>query len=281
MTSFTELLAGGSIESDSICQYEITPGWMQGRALYGGLSAALCVDGAQKCFQDLPPLRTMAINFIGPGSSTVKVRSTLLRKGKSVAWIQADLLGEAGIVASTTLGFGAARESRLDCNYGEELYGSRADFPGPEHSERFYPGQEDFENPAHYEMASKMIPAFAENFLVRIVNGSRPVSGAERPSQDLWVRHKDESAQGILGLVGIADMPPPAIMPIMKTPAPVSSLSWMFNILTDDLSTEGGWWLMGSYAEHAKQGYSSQNMTIHNGAGELVLVGRQSVTVFY
>ncbi len=281
MTSFTQLLAGSEPGADGTISYQVPASWMQGRALYGGLSAALCIDGSQKSFQDLPPLRTMNVNFIGPGSAEVEVRATLLRRGKSVAWIRADLLGDGGLIASTTLGFGASRESRLDCDYSEELYGSRQEFPRPHDSENFYLGPEDFASAEQYELAMMMIPGFASNFEVRLVSGGRPASGSERPSMELWVKHKDQAAEGIAALAGIADMPPPAIMPVMKQPAPLSSLSWMFNILSDDLSSEDGWWLLGTYAEHARQGYSSQNMTIHNSRGELVLLGRQNVTVFY
>ena len=202
-------------------------------------------------------------------------------RGSGSTWAFGPLFGDAGLIASTTLGFGAARESRLDEDYSRSLYGGREDFPRPDASENFYLSPADFDNLVHYEAASRLIPAFTGNFLVRLVRGERPISGAEQPSQDLWVKHKDELADGIVALVGIADMPPPAIMPVMKTPAPVSSLSWMFNVLKDDLTTQDGWWLLGSYAEHARQGYSSQNMTIHNAQGELVLVGRQNVTVFY
>jgi len=58
-------------------------------------------------------------------------------------------------------------------------------------------------------------------------------------------------------------------------------MTWMMNILNEDLATQDGWWLMRSAAEHSKDGYSSQDMQVWNTAGDLVITGRQSVAVFY
>jgi len=66
----------------------------------------------------------------------------------------------------------------------------------------------------------------------------------------------------------------------MRTFSPVSSMSWMFNLLTDNPSTEDGWWQIESRLTAAQGGYSSQVMRIWNSAGELVVEGMQSIAIF-
>ena len=61
-------------------------------------------------------------------------------------------------------------------------------------------------------------------------------------------------------------MPPPAVLPMFKEFAPISSMTWMMNFLKEDISTEDGWWLMRSAADHSRDGYSSQDMQVWNKA---------------
>ena len=198
-----------------------------------------------------------------------------LRRGKSVAFIQANLVGEDGLITSCTFSFGASRESRLAENYGQTLYGSKHRTVSPEKAEAFF----DEEN-QHPDYLRKR-PVFTQHFDARLMSGGRPFQGAGEPSFEMWVKHKDIDATSMAALVAVADMPPPAIVPVFDAFAPISSMTWMFNLLTDDISNKSGWWLLGSFAEHVSQGYSSQNMTMHNDQGELVMVGRQNVAVFY
>ena len=56
----------------------ITPDWMQGQTTYGGLSAALCLEGARRALSgdgavELPPLRSALICFVGAAGGPVAV----------------------------------------------------------------------------------------------------------------------------------------------------------------------------------------------------------------
>jgi len=124
-------------------------------------------------------------------------------------------------------------------------------------------------------------PAFALNYDCRLAKGGHPVSGSTDHEHYIWVRHKDRQATDITALLGIADMPPPAVLPMFKEFAPVSSMTWMVNFLQTEVATNDGWWLMRSAAEHARSGYSSQDMQVWNANGELIVSGRQCVAVFY
>ena len=107
------------------------------------------------------------------------------------------------------------------------------------------------------------------------------MSGTDLTEFFIWCRHKDQHAAGVVALLSIADMPPPAVLPMFKEFAHISSMTWMLNFVNDDLTTEDGWWLLRSAAETASQGYSSQDMQVWNSKGELVITGRQSVAIFY
>lgn len=273
MLSFTQLLDSAAPEQEARLGYPLDDSWMQGRAIFGGLSAALCLDGALKLIPDLPPLRSASINFIGIASEKIWVEAIVLRQGKSVTYVSSRLISEKGIVCDAVFCFGAPRESTLHANYGNKLYGEKTAIVDPEDAHSFVSKDKG-------GAETKKRPSFIQHFDTRVVKSDAPFSGSSEPCHELWVRHADQEAQGILSLVALADMPPPAVLPALSRPAPVSSMTWMFNVLTDEFDQQEGWWLLGSYAEHAEQGYSSQNMTIHNRAGELVLVGRQNIAVF-
>lgn len=259
---FSKLLADGAKASTSKWSFNITEDWLQGRTTYGGLSAAICLRAIENEFDDLPPLRSMQVNFIGPVAGEVEIEVTLLRRGKSVAYISAEMKANDQVATHCVCCFGTKRESRMNT-----VFGDTPSVPTFSESKNFFqhgPG-----------------PTFSNQFHCRLAKGGFPVSGSPDSEHFIWVKHKDELANDMPALVGIADMPPPAVLPMFKEFAPISSMTWMFNILTEDLETEDGWWLMRSAAEHSKDGYSSQDMQVWNTSGDLVLTGRQNVAIFY
>ena len=61
---------------------------------------------------------------------------------------------------------------------------------------------------------------------------------------------------------------------------PLSSLTWIVNLLTATPTTRDGWWLLHAESLHAVGGGSSQTMTLWNADGEAVAQGMQSVAIF-
>lgn len=260
--SFSELLDSLSQNSAQDWSVEITENWMQGRTTYGGLSAALCLKAVQNQHPELPPLRSAQINFIGPAGGPVQIRTHVMRQGRSVAYVSAEMVTDKGLATHAVFCFGSQRDSKINKHFTHT-----PDVPGIADSQNFFkPG---------------LGPAFAANFDSLLAQGGFPISGSDQHEHYIWVRHKDPLANDIAALLGIADMPPPAVLPMFTEFAPISSMTWMVNFLTDDIDTHDGWWLMRSAAEHAQDGYSSQDMQVWNGAGELVISGRQCVAVFY
>ena len=261
-TSFTDLISMMSQEEDETYKASITEDWMQGRTTYGGLSAALCLEAAQRTHEGLPPLRSAQISFVGPSGGEVSLTSSILRQGRSVTFVNADLIGEKGIATRAVFCFGARRESMFD-----KMYIDAPDVPNPEGSKAFFPPE-------------GFAPSFTQHYDSRLAKGGRPVTASEEHDHFIWVRHKDQGATNLVALLALGDMPPPAMLPMFPTFAPISSMTWQLNFLTDNPQTEDGWWLMQSRAENAGEGYSSQDMIVWNSAGEAVIAGRQSVAIF-
>lgn len=258
--SFTQLLESAT-HKDGVFKVVISEDWMQGRTTYGGLSAALCLETALRAFPDAPPLRSALVSFIGPAGGPVEGKAKMLRQGKSVSFIEADITGEKGIATRCNFAFGGARPSQWN-----RTFAPTPEMPAPEDCPPFIPEGRG--------------PSFADHFDSRLAKGGRPASGSKDHDHFIWVRHKDEHANSVVGLLALADMPPPALMPMFAAFAPISSMTWMVNLLTDKPQSRDGWWLMQSRAEQAGDGYSSQDMLVWNREGELVISGKQSVAIF-
>ena len=262
MILFTDLVKQLTEDQEGKLRVTISEDWMQGRTTYGGLSAALCLAAVQKKVNYLPPLRSAQVNFIGPAGGEVSFQHRIMRQGRSVSFIEVEMVSEKGLATHAVFCFGAARESKIDTDYVVQQ-----SFPCAEQSPAFFVGQ--------------LRPNFTHHFDVALAQGGIPASGSDQTDHYLWVRHKDQKANDVAALIALADMPPPAVLPTFKEFAPISSINWMLNFMSDSPQSPDHWWLLRSQAEHARDGYSSQHMEIWNSNKELIVTGRQCVAIFY
>jgi acyl-CoA thioesterase len=240
--------------------------WKQGRTAYGGISSALSLSAAKAVLSEDRPLRSALIGFVGPAAGVVRVAAEPLRSGKTAASVRTRLTGEAGIGVEAIFTFAAQRQSALSLQPSGLPKGVEAP---PAEAEGM-----DFASGA---------PQFTANFqLYPAAGGTPPFSGEpSAPPMRLWTRFKDPASRsGIEALLCLADALPPAITTAMSDFAPLSSMTWMVDMLDDDVSTENGWYLLETAADHARDGYSSQAMTIWSTDGRCLIKGRQMVTVF-
>jgi len=87
MIGFNEIAAAMVPDAKGF-RAEIPESWRQGRTAYGGLTAGLSLIAAQKQFPDLPPFRSVTVNFIGPVSGDPVFTSRLLRQGRNVTSVR-------------------------------------------------------------------------------------------------------------------------------------------------------------------------------------------------
>jgi acyl-CoA thioesterase len=256
MTPLAEILAGAA-RTDSGFRTAIPVDWMQGRTSYGGLSAALALQAAMEAEPDLPPLRSAQVAFIGPLAGDVTVTATKLRRGRNAAFLQSDLVSEAGLGLRATFVFMAPLASAVAHDEA-----ARAPVPPPPADADLYTGPDDF---------------FTGNF--NFFDHKQGTGPAE------WLRWARLRARGglhpFVELMAIGDaLPPAAFKLIEERRTPLSSLNWQINFQASNPATSDGWWLLQAGAATARDGYSSQRMAIWNAAGEPVAEAMQGVAIF-
>ena len=231
--------------------------WLQGRTAYGGFSAALALHAAQASDTDLLPLRSAQVSFIGPLAGPVTVRARRLRRGRNAAFVQADVESDAGLGLRATFVFMGPVESRIDFRQGQP-----PPFARPEGTTATFSGK---------------APFFTRNF--EFLDRRDETIG---PAEWLrWVRLRErDGLDPMVELIAVADCLPPAAFKLLGGPAPVSSMTWLLNVLGPQPQTQDGWWLLRANTDYASAGSSSQLMGVWNSDGEAVAEQMQSVALF-
>lgn len=257
-------IADGLSQTSEGLRVNIPENWRQGRTAYGGLSAALALEAVLKSHPDLPPLRSALVNFTGPVPANPVYKTQILRQGRNVTTIEVKGYDGDAPVVCVVFSFGASRVSELSVGFPAPKA------PAPEECEAYTP-----------DTFKSFVPVFFHQFDTRLIEGGRPVTAQKEGYVRVWSRHQNEDSRtGTGSLFCIGDVLPPGALPMLKTPGPVSSMTWIFNILSDTPSTEDGWWQIETRLTAAHGGYSTQVMRIWNTSGELIAEGMQSVTIF-
>lgn len=256
MTPLADILAGAARTGTGF-DTAIPSDWMQGRTAYGGLSAALALQAALEVEPDLPPLRSAQVAFIGPLAGPVSVTATKLRRGRNAAFLQSDLVSEAGLGLRATFVFMAPLPSSIAHDTAE-----RGPIPPPSPEANLYTGPEDF---------------FTGNF-----NFCDHTPGTGPAEWLRWARLRERAGlHPFVELMAIGDALPPAAFKLLaEKRTPLSSLNWQINFLDAAPATSDGWWLLHASAATAHHGYSSQRMTIWNASGDPVAEAMQGVAIF-
>lgn len=256
MTALADVLAAAT-PVDGGFTVDIPADWLQGRTAYGGLSTALALHAAKGSDVDLPPLRSAMIAFVGPLAGTVTVTAQRLRRGRNAAFIEATIMSEAGLGFRATFVFMADVPSRIAHDASAAVH-HRPPPPGID----LYTGPKEF---------------FTGNFnFFDLKNDLGPTE---------WLRWgrliERDGLDPETALMAVADALPPAALKLNGgKPAPVSSLTWIINILSPRPTTRDGWWLLHSTTDRAIGGYSSQHMTVWDADGQPVIDAMQGVAVF-
>jgi acyl-CoA thioesterase len=252
-----EILAA-SLSDSGAYRFVIPAEWMQGRTSYGGLSSALALETARRLHPDLAPLRSAAISFVGPLAGEVTITARTLRKGRNATWIAAEATSDAGIGLTASFVFMGPVESALHLNDAPPPAGWIA----PEDAQPLPP---------------RTGPGFIGNFEVRF---AMPRADGPLPELCWWVRLRDRAGlDPMVEMMAIADALPPGVMPLLRA-GPVSSMTWLVNLLTPQPTTRDGWWMVRSAGNYAENGCSSQDMGVWNADGEPVAMGMQSIALF-
>lgn len=260
MTGLGAIIAGLEPDADG-WRGNIPDNWLQGRTAYGGLSTALALHVAKASEENLPPLRSAQVSFVGPLAGPITVRASRLRRGRNAAFVQADVESEAGLGLRAVFVFMRDQESAIDYRAG-----SSPDFARPGAGDRVFSGK-----------FTAGAPSFLTNFefLDRREGGDDPAEWLR------WVRLKERAGlDPEVELAVIGDCLPPAALRLMRSFAPLSSMTWLLNLLGPAPTTEDGWWLLRAQTDYARAGSSSQGMGIWAADGTPVAQQMQSVAIF-
>ncbi len=236
----------------------IPASWHQGRTSFGGLSAVIAFHAARQVADDLPPLQSGQIAFVGPLAGDIEVTTQILRRGRNSAFVQSTIRSDGAVGLSCIFIFMAQRESTIAFN--------------AMHPPEFPPIPTDDiarSGPAEFFTGHMQYP---EKRLELGLNTARLAN---------WHRLKEfEGVDPLASIICVADALPPSAMGLMTEKGMVSSMNWQFNMLTDTPDTQAGWWFIESQTHMAENGASSQYMTAWNSNGEPIMAGMQSVAIF-
>jgi acyl-coenzyme A thioesterase PaaI-like protein len=240
---------------------DVTPDWLQGRTVFGGLQAAVALRAMRTLVPDVP-LRTLQGTFLAPApQGTLAATARVLRTGKSATHVEARIVDGEATLALLVGVFGAPRASTVSV----------------------IPRQPAVESPKPIDFGyiPGVMPAFTQHFEVRFLRGGVPYSGATQTEAVLDVSLRDSGPVTEGHVLAMADFIPPIALSHLKSPAPGSTLTWMIELLAtrfDALSLRH--WRVDAQMPFARDGYSSQSLMVWGPGGEPIASSHQSMVVF-
>lgn len=253
------------LEQNETNTVEFGETWSQGRAAFGGLAAAFATCGMRKQLPTQQPIRSLMVSFIGPlppGQAEVEAR--VLRMGKNVTQMSADVTGGGNLCLQAMGVFGRPRESSIQVspNY------------------QFKPADRSKGIP--FSVNAKRTPAFLQYFDGCWASEGLPFSGKATRELSMWVKHTaDLTANPVEKIVAIADMPPPLILShFAQPPVPASSLTWALEFVIPPEEVESDWFYLEFFIEAAANGYTQQSGKIFTEDGQLCALSRQCMVYF-
>lgn len=262
------LIEQRQLSADAV-QFNMGEDWLQGRTLFGGLSSALAVQAMRDICGNDWPLRALQTSFVGPvPAGTFSVRVQLLRQGKNIRQVQAQLMqgeGDAAVIAAVFLGvFGANRESSLDS--------LRPVMPAAAKS---------VEESLQLPFMPGLTPNFTQHFDFRLADGAFPFMGADVWSSSMHIRmHHPEGIDNELMAVILADAGPTPPLARLKAPAAASSVSWALELRAVPPVTSEAFWRMDKQANVVDDGYVNETTHLWTPDGRIAALGYQVVAVY-
>ena len=246
---------------------DLPQGWLQGRTLFGGLSTAMMLHKATLAVNDpAKRLLSTSVTFVAPvQEKPVKVSVEILRQGKSVTTVEARVWQDDAVMSILLASFGLERDSVL--NIQQQRPASN------------YPKPEELLIIPHNDL----MPQCYQNFDLAWAEGSYPCSGSSQPDFGGWFRFTEKFGQGEMTMpefVALLDIWPAGAFPLLKTPAPGSSLSWYVTLLDSVNFQRLDWFKYKVFTDHAEHGYATEYAHIWDQNDRLIAISRQTVTIF-
>lgn len=260
---FSEVLDSIAPRAHGGCEITVGDDWLQGRATFGGLIAAVGNAAMRRLVSAERPLRSLQTTFAGPATpGTWRIDTRVLRVGKAVTLAQCEII-DGDRVAATQVGvYGLARPSSVLIK--------PAAAASPRQVEEL---REMGHRPGHS-------PAFLQYFAIRWAEGAKPFT-ATRSRSKAFVRHREEATVTESHVVALIDCIPSPAISMLSAPAPASSLVWTLEFFEHDHAFAAeAWWRIDTDIDAAADGYVNQTSLLHDPTGRPVALSRQLVAVF-
>lgn len=263
-TPLATVLASARLEGD-LGEAELPPDWTQGRTIYGGLTVAAGLHALRAEAPELPPLRSLLVQFVGPVTpGTVTLERRLLREGTSLTQVALEISQDETPRAILTASYGVARRSQA-----ERSGPPPPDCPGPEEG-----------TPMEHQPG--LTPVFMRHLDYRITLGFPPISGAPAPLLGGWYRLRDPGPVHPEPLAALlVDAWPPPALSMLTRPRPASTVSWhLATTPAIEQADPGAWHLIRTDALHAGQGFAPVRAELWNPQGHVLAISQQVDVVF-
>ncbi len=260
---FSQIL--NSIHGDAGA-FEVSVGedWLQGRATFGGLVAAIGNEAMRRLVPHDRPLRSLHTVFAGPApAATWQLSARVLRVGRAVTLAQSEISVNGQVAATLTGVYGDARPSVVRFKPQAQTASRQAE----ELSDiRFHPEKS---------------PKFMQHFAMRWSEGHKPFSGAPKLPTKAFVRHLDPTPLSESAVVALVDCIPTPAIAMFEQPAPSSTITWTLEFFEHrfDFAADA-WWRLDADVDAAADGYVNQTAILNDPNGRPIALSRQLFAVF-
>lgn len=237
--------------------------WTQGRSAFGGLSSSIAACGMEKLLPQPLPMRSLMVSFIAPiPAGDVVVCPRILRQGKNVIQMSADLLVDGAICLQAMGVFGASREAlRVE---------QQVSFDPEPRSEN------------NLGSRSRRLPPFLQYFEGEWTGGGMPYTGTGDNRLGIWASHRcDMSSFTTEKIIALADIPPPVVLSHYREPGVMaSSLTWSLEFVSEPSEVTADWFYLDYKVNQAAHGYTQQSGKLFTESGQLCALSRQCMVYF-
>ncbi|APV48369.1 hypothetical protein BWI17_00905 [Betaproteobacteria bacterium GR16-43] len=249
---------------DGQAAVDVPEDWLQGRTLFGGLQAAIAL-AAMRTIAPAWPLRSLQVTFLAPvPGGPVSANARVLRSGKNTTHVEGRIVDGDNTLALLVGVFGVGRDSAVKRPPRQPA--APVPRPGPAIELLRLPG---------------IVPNFTQHFDARWLAGDLPFTGSTNPEHVIELAMRDSGNATEAHVVAMADFIPPIALSFLKERVAAASLTWMLEILAEDVSALPlAGWRVDARMEAAEAGYTSQSLVLWGPGGVPVALGRQTMVVF-
>jgi hypothetical protein len=239
-------------------------GWLQGRGVYGGLSAAAVYHACRATVAPGLSLRTMSLQYlapVAPGAAEIEVDED--RSGTGTTFLVARLRQQGAVQVHALATFGRGRPADLD----EDTVTFPPDVPPPG----------DVPVAPHLP---GLAPEFLQHLELRFAGGALPFSGAREARVGAWLRLREPpDALGVGEVLGMLDTPPPGVLVRATTLRPASTVSFHVHLFRAPPPDPAPPWYIDVTSRITVDGWSDEEIRLFAPDRRIVAVGRQLVAI--